>query len=212
MEEEEWIDIAAVNTSTRARIAASAEGAAGMALVNAIDQSWPPQGRIVLDMCIAGYWSGGYLLGKRARRVAYPIGWGTLGFALPTSIGAAIDGTPTLVVAGDGGIAFALAEIATLVQESLPVTILLHDDGGYGMLRYDQKMMNATERGVDLVNPDWQLLAKSFGVSFKETKLVSLGRDLEEAIEIKRPNILLLREPLSPPQTTSSRWKGGPAN
>jgi acetolactate synthase-1/2/3 large subunit len=183
-----------------------------MRLVDAIDRSWPLEGRIVLDMCIAGYWSGGYLEGKRARRIAYPVGWGTLGFALPTSIGAAIDGTQTLVVAGDGGIAFALAELATLVQESLPVTILLHDDGGYGMLRYDQKVMNAAERGVDLVNPDWRLLSESFGIPFKETTLDSLTSDLMEAQKRKGPNLLLLREPLSPPRTTSPRWRESEAN
>ncbi|MFZ9775035.1 MAG: thiamine pyrophosphate-dependent enzyme, partial [Candidatus Nanopelagicaceae bacterium] len=138
---------------------------------------------------------------------AYPVGWGTLGFALPTSIGTAIDGTQTLVVAGDGGIAFALAELATLVQESLPITILLHDDGGYGMLRYDQKVMNAAERGVDLVNPDWRLLSESFGIRFKETTLDSLTSDLMEAQKRKGPNFLLLREPLSPPRTTSPRWR-----
>lgn len=183
-----------------------------MALVNAIEKSWPDEGRIVLDMCIAGYWSGGYLRSKRARRIAYPVGWGTLGFALPASIGTAIDGTPTLVVVGDGGIAFALAELATLVQQSLPVTILLHDDGGYGMLRYDQKVMNAPERGVDLLNPKWELLTQSYGISFKETNLDSLATDLAASKELKGPNLLLLREPLLPPRTTSPRWKESQPN
>ena len=208
----EWADVASINQSARARISSTPEGKSGMRLVEAIDRSWPLEGRVVLDMCIAGYWSGGYLEGKRARRIAYPVGWGTLGFALPTSIGAAIDGTQTLVVAGDGGIAFALAELATLVQESLPITILLHDDGGYGMLRYDQKVMNAAERGVDLVNPDWRLLSESFGIRFKETTLDSLPSDLMEAQKRKGPNFLLLREPLSPPRTTSPRWRESEAN
>jgi acetolactate synthase-1/2/3 large subunit len=208
----EWADIASLNESARKRIATTPEGKSGMRLVDAIDRSWPLEGRMVLDMCIAGYWSGGYLHGRRARRIAYPVGWGTLGFALPTGIGAAIDGTPTLVVAGDGGIAFALAEVATLVQESLPVTILLHDDGGYGMLRYDQKVMNAAERGVDLVNPDWRLLSESFGIRFTETTIDSLASDLIEVQKRKGPHLLLLREPLSPPRTTSPRWRESETN
>lgn len=209
---EQWSDVASINRKSRARISSTQEGSSGMALVQAIDQSWPVEGRIVLDMCIAGYWSGGYLQGKRPRRIAYPVGWGTLGFALPTSIGTAIDGRATLVVVGDGGIAFAIAELATLVQQSLPVTILLHDDGGYGMLRYDQKVMNAPERGVDLVNPDWALLAASYGISYKETDLDSLRADLTEAQKIPGPKLLLLREELSPPRTTSPRWREREAN
>jgi len=211
-EKEEWVDVSSINEGARARISVTSEGSSAMALVNAIEQSWPTEGRIVLDMCIAGYWSGGYLRSKRARRIAYPVGWGTLGFALPASIGSAIDGTPTLVVVGDGGIAFALAELATLVQQSLPVTILLHDDGGYGMLRYDQKVMSAPERGVDLLNPKWELLAQSYGISFKETNLDSLTTDLATARELKGPNLLLLREPLLPPRTTSPRWKESQPN
>jgi len=211
-EREEWVNVIAINQRARARVSTTLEGRSGMALVNAIEKSWPDEGRIVLDMCIAGYWSGGYLRSKRARRIAYPVGWGTLGFALPASIGTAIDGTPTLVVVGDGGIAFALAELATLVQQSLPVTILLHDDGGYGMLRYDQKVMNAPERGVDLLNPKWELLTQSYGISFKETNLDSLATDLATSKELKGPNLLLLREPLLPPRTTSPRWKESQPN
>lgn len=211
-EREEWVNVISINQRARARISTTLEGRSGMALVNAIEKSWPDEGRIVLDMCIAGYWSGGYLRSKRARRIAYPVGWGTLGFALPASIGTAIDGTPTLVVVGDGGIAFALAELATLVQQSLPVTILLHDDGGYGMLRYDQKVMNAPERGVDLLNPKWELLTQSYGISFKETNLDSLATDLATSKELKGPNLLLLREPLLPPRTTSPRWKESQPN
>jgi len=211
-EKQEWSDVASINKKARARISSTIEGKSGMALVEAIDKGWPIEGRIVLDMCIAGYWSGGYLRGKRVRRIAYPVGWGTLGFALPTSVGTAIDGTPTLVVAGDGGIAFAIAELATLVQQSLPVTILLHDDGGYGMLRYDQKVMKAPERGVDLVNPDWGLLAQSYGISFKETNLISLADDLSEARKLQGPKLLLLREALTPPRTTSPRWRESESN
>ena len=40
---------------------------------------------------------------------------------------------------GDGGLAMGVGELATLVQERLPVTVLLVDDGGYGMLRFDQQ-------------------------------------------------------------------------
>ena len=38
---------------------------------------------VVADMCIAGYWVGGFHRVRRPRRLAYPVGWGTLGFALP---------------------------------------------------------------------------------------------------------------------------------
>ena len=101
------------------------------------------------------------LLGRRLRgapgprRLAYPVGWGTLGFGLPAAIGPAAAGHPVIAVCGDGGLAMALGELATLVQERLPVTVLVVDDGGYGMLRYDQARVGDPEVGVDLATPDF---------------------------------------------------------
>jgi acetolactate synthase-1/2/3 large subunit len=59
----------------------------------------------------------------------------------------------------------ALGELATLVQHDLPVTVLVVDDGGYGMLRYDQVVAGHPEVGVDLVTPDFVALAGSFGLA-----------------------------------------------
>jgi acetolactate synthase-1/2/3 large subunit len=143
---------------------------------------------------------------SRPRRIAYPVGWGTLGFALPAAIGAAANG-PTLVVSGDGGIAFALGELATITQEKLPITILLNDDGGYGMLRFDQQVMNHPEHGVNLFNPNWKELASSFEINFKEVTLDSLSNCLIEAQKSNVPNLILYREKLYPPRSTSPRWR-----
>ncbi|NCZ73113.1 MAG: thiamine pyrophosphate-binding protein [Actinobacteria bacterium] len=202
-----WSDAKAISENARTRISSSKDGSLGMALVSAIDQSWPASGQILCDMCIAGYWFGGYSVATRPRRIAYPVGWGTLGFALPASIGSAGHMNPTLVICGDGGIAFALSELATIVQENLPITILLHDDGGYGMLRYDQEVMDHPKRGVDLVNPDWKLIAQSFGISFASTTIKELSGELTRAARSGKPEIILITESLNPPKTTSPRWR-----
>ena len=158
-----WLDATSLATSVRQRLQSEAKSKAGIQLVSAIESAWPTDGQIVCDMAVSGYWTGVYSDPRRVRRISYPVGWGTLGFALPASIGSAAMKKPTLVVCGDGGIAFAIGELATIKQENLPITILLHDDGGYGMLRFDQQVMNHPERGVDLFSPDWQTLAEEIG-------------------------------------------------
>ncbi len=91
-------------------------------------------------MTIPGYWLGNYYCPDRSRAVQYPVGWGTLGYALPASVGAAFaSDLPVLAVCGDGGVMFALGELATIAQEHLAVTVLVVDDGGYGMLRYGRQ-------------------------------------------------------------------------
>jgi acetolactate synthase-1/2/3 large subunit len=203
---EHWIDVAQISIAARQRIANSEKGRDGMALVAAIEKSWPIENYIVCDMAISGYWTGVYLQTKRVRQIAYPVGWGTLGFALPASLGPAANGISTLVVCGDGGIAFGLGELATVAQEKLPVTILLHDDGGYGMLRFDQKVMSHPERGVNLFNPNWKLLAESFQIDFIKSDLENLAEVLRKRAASRTPGIVLIEDEIYPPKSTSPRW------
>jgi acetolactate synthase-1/2/3 large subunit len=173
-----------------------------MALVKAVEENWPADGVVVCDMAVAGYWNGVYGDQPRTRRLAYPVGWGTLGFGLPAAIGPAASGVQTLAICGDGGVAFALGELATIAQEQLPYTLLIVDDGGYGMLRFDQIVMGHPERGVDLFSPDWGTLAQAYGLSFTETTIEDLG----DALSLKQPGIVVIKEKLHPPKSTSPRW------
>jgi acetolactate synthase-1/2/3 large subunit len=119
-------------------------------------------------------------------------------------------GVPTLVVCGDGGLVMGVGELATLVQEGLPVTVLVVDDGGYGMLRYDQARAGVEHRGVDLVTPDFVALARAFGVEATDVpSLDGLGEALRKAIGSEAPHLLRVAARLTPPRTTSPRWHEG---
>ena len=47
---------------------------------------------LVADMCIPGYWLGGFHTPAAPRRLQIPLGWGTLGYAFPAALGAALAG------------------------------------------------------------------------------------------------------------------------
>ncbi|MEY3277783.1 MAG: hypothetical protein RLZZ426_269, partial [Actinomycetota bacterium] len=126
---ESWADVSALNTKVRDRLRREEKSKRGIALVEAIENSWPHDANIVCDMSVCGYWVGVYANQNRSRRISYPVGWGTLGFGLPAAIGPAAQGIRTLAVCGDGGVAFALGELATIAQEKLPYTLLIVDDG-----------------------------------------------------------------------------------
>jgi thiamine pyrophosphate-dependent acetolactate synthase large subunit-like protein len=207
-----WADaVFAVGPEARRRLAADPATADGIALAGAVSQAWTGGGLgpVVCDMAVAGYWVGGYATFEEPRRLQYPVGWGTLGYALPASVGAAAAGVgPVLVVCGDGGAAMGVGELATLVQERLPVTVLLVDDGGYGMLRFDQQTAGEPERGVDLVGPDWLALAGAYGIAAEVAPDTGPGlrAALERAAAAGEPRFVLLRSALKPPRTTSPRW------
>jgi acetolactate synthase-1/2/3 large subunit len=192
---EAWVQLADDAPSAVAFLRGLAEGAT-------------PDTFVAADMCIPGYWTGAFHPFPAPRRLAYPVGWGTLGFAFPASLGAALSDTgPTLCVCGDGGFLFACGELATAAQEEIPVTILLTDDGGYGVLRYEQEAAGAPLLGVNLATPDWLALAGSFGVEAERVPdLDGLGEALGRHLANERPSLLLLEESLKPPVTTSPRW------
>jgi acetolactate synthase-1/2/3 large subunit len=181
--------------------------AEALALLDAVDHARTPDTVLVCDMAVAGYWVGGYAPAPAPRRLAYPVGWGTLGFGLPAALGAAAAGHPVIAVCGDGGLMMALGELATLVQERLPVTVLVVDDGGYGMLRYDQQRAGHPERGVDLVTPDFPALAAAFGLPATAVASVAeLREPLAAAVATGGPHLLRVPAVLTPPRTTSPRW------
>jgi thiamine pyrophosphate-dependent acetolactate synthase large subunit-like protein len=193
----------------RVDAAVAADDDQARAFLEIMERALPADTVVVVDMCIAGYWIGGYRRVPSARKLAYPLGWGTLGFAFPASLGAALaDAGPTVCVTGDGGFLYACGELATVVQERIPVTVVLVDDGGYGMLRFDQARVGQEPLGVDLVAPDFAVLAASFGVS--ATTVEGFEGPFEEALRRAvagaQPRLIVVRGALKPPVTTSPRW------
>ncbi len=207
---EPWADsVFRVGPAVRARLAADPATSAGIGLAGAVGDAWGARGPVLCDMAVAGYWVGGYASMGAPRRLQYPVGWGTLGYALPASVGAAHAGAgPVLVVCGDGGAAMAVGELATLAQERLPVTVLVVDDGGYGMLRYDQRVAGHAERGVDLLGPDWVALATAYrlGAEVAADTGPGLRAALDRAAASGAPRLVLVQAALHPPRTTSPRW------
>lgn len=206
-----WVpDAAGFRARIWQRLHADARVTEAMEFTDALEAGWSQGDALVGDMAVAGFWATLYSAQSRPRRAHYPVGWGTLGYGLPAAMGPASQGIPTLAVCGDGGPMFALGELATFAQERLPVTLLVVDDGGYGMLRYDQQVFGHPERGVDLLTPDWVVLASSFGIVGTEVAaLADLPAALREARAANgrgEPRVIVWRGRLHPPATTSPRW------
>jgi acetolactate synthase-1/2/3 large subunit len=199
--------LAATRAATVARL--RDEDPDALALLDDLAAAVPADTVVAADMCIPGYWIAALREFDGARRLAYPVGWGTLGFAFPASIGAAVaHAKQVLCVCGDGGFLFACGELAVLAERRPPLTVLIVDDGGYGMLRYDQRHADQEPFGVDLVTPDFIALARSFGLPAKRVGGIGapLRAALTAAMASSGPRVLVLDAALRPPPTTSPRW------
>ena len=196
-----------LNRAVRAQLAETDPEAVGF--LEAIERALPDDAVVVCDMCIPGYWLGGFHRTPAPRKLAYPLGWGTLGCAFPQGLGAALAGAgPVVSLSGDGGFLYACGELATVAQERIPLTAVIVDDGGYGMLRFDQDLKGDPRDGVDLQTPDFAALARSFGV--RADAVDGLGERFEAMLghhlRLDEPTVLVAKAALRPPPNVSPRW------
>ncbi len=94
--------------------------------------------------------------------------FGTMGFGLPSALGAktARPDKKVVTVVGDGGLLMVIQELATAVEQNLPVVICLINNGWLGMVRQWQKLFwDKRYSATKLLdsNPDFVKLAEAFG-------------------------------------------------
>ncbi len=95
-------------------------------------------------------------------------GLGVMGYEVPAAMGASVarPGGTVWSVAGDGGFQMTLQEMATIVEEKLPVKIALFNNGSLGMIRQWQELFYQEHyMAVPIPGPDFVKLAEAFGIS-----------------------------------------------
>ncbi|MGH7713242.1 MAG: biosynthetic-type acetolactate synthase large subunit [Gemmatimonadaceae bacterium] len=124
--------------------------------------------RVVTDVGQHQMWAAQLIDWQRPRTHLTSGGAGTMGFALPAAMGAAIacpDDTIWVVV-GDGGFQMTNQELATICQERLRnIKIAIINNGYLGMVRQWQELFeNRRYSGTPLSGPDFARLAEAYGV------------------------------------------------
>lgn len=118
---------------------------------------------------------------------------GGIGQAVGMAMGAAVarPAEPTMAMVGDGGLSPQLGELATLAQENLPVTVVVFDDGGYGVLRNTQDRHVGRRSGVDLFTPDLASIATGFDFGFADVSNSNeFAAAFEAATEARCPQMI----------------------
>ena len=133
-------------------------------------------------------WAMHYLDIEHPRQFITSGTFGTMGFGLPSAIGAkaAKPDKKVMTITGDGGLQMVIQELATSVADKLPVTIVLLNNGCLGMIRQMQKhywgeRYFAEELGAD---PDFVTVAKGFHAKgIRVEKPGEIGDALKEAMD-----------------------------
>ncbi len=121
-------------------------------------------------------------------------GLGAMGYGLPAAVGAQV-GCPdktVVLVTGDGSLQMNLQELATIVQEKLPIKILLLDNRSLGMVRQWQEMFfQGNLKAVFLRGPDWTTIAAAYGIkAWRCTDPADLEDALDQLLSEHGPGLL----------------------
>ncbi|MEN8207045.1 MAG: thiamine pyrophosphate-binding protein [Pseudomonadota bacterium] len=124
-------------------------------------------------------------------------GVSSLGHAIPAAIGARFaEHKPTIAIIGDGGFQMCCMELMTAVNYRLPVTVVMFNNSTMGLIRKNQ-YQSYGQRYIDcdFENPDYDLLAQSFGITYQrvaaEIDLDSLFEDTDFSSAINLIEIML---------------------
>jgi acetolactate synthase-1/2/3 large subunit len=163
-------------------------------LNDAVAAALPAQGILVRDITVSGSVWGSRLLRANGALANIHSLAGAIGMGLAMAIGSALANPQRKVVGlvGDGGLALGVGELATLVQERANVTLLVMNDGGYGVMRGIQdKYFGGRQYYNELHTPDYTLLAQSMGMqAWSISDAAMFSSVLAEAIAMPGPTLV----------------------
>jgi acetolactate synthase-1/2/3 large subunit len=121
-------------------------------------------------------------------------GLGTMGFAVPAAMGVALarPQEPVWAISGDGGFQMNMQEIATMVQEGIPVKMAVFNNGYLGMVRQWQQFFHGRRYSATPIwSPDYVRLAEAYGIPGRR---VETGAEVEDAVReaLERPGPALV--------------------
>lgn len=153
------------------------------AMLDAIEAALPADAIVVCDSTQPAYVAESYLRAERPRSFLAPAGFGTLGPALPMAIGAklAAPQRPVVCLAGDGGLLFTIAELATAAAHRIPVVLLVYNNNGYGEIRDSMDRIGVPWIGTDGSAADYLKLAEGFGCVGERIRSLS---EIAPAVEL----------------------------
>jgi len=167
-------------------------------MIQALYQATGGDAIVTSDVGQHQMWTAQHYDFAKPRRWINSGGLGTMGFGLPSAMGAkvAMPDEQVVCVAGDGSLIMNVQELATCVTEEIPVKVMIMNNGYLGMVRQWQELFwDRRYSSVDMgSSPDWVKLAEAFGAKGVQlTQKESLVDDMKEALAEDGPVVVDVR-------------------
>ncbi len=162
-------------------------------VLDIIRSALPDDTVIASDMTQIAYAANEIFPVSKPRTWLHPVGFGTLGFALPAAIGAkfGVGETPVVALAGDYGLQYTINELGTAVEHKLPIPILVWNNNALGQIHDNMVESGIQPNAVSLKNPDFSALAKAYGAhAARPASLAALATAIRTALLADGPTLI----------------------
>lgn len=146
---------------------------------------------LTVDVGLNDIWAARYWEALPNRRMIGSFKHGTMAAAIPEAMGAqlAYPERQVVAMAGDGGFTMLMGELLTIVQNQLPVKIVVYNNSELGFIRLEAQMDKMKPFAIRLENPDFAKIADAAGI---KGIMVDSPKNLEEILK----NALLEKGPV----------------
>ncbi len=126
-------------------------------------------------------WALRHLRVNGKRRTLISLSHGTMANAYPQAIGIkkALPDRQVIAMCGDGGLAMLLGDLLTLVQDNIPIKLMVFNNSALAFVEIEQKVAGLLDNYTDLKNPDFAKVAQAIGIHGER---VEKNSDLESGI------------------------------
>lgn len=138
---------------------------------------------------------------KTGQKYFLTSGLGSMGYGLPASIGISCEniGRSVVLVESDGSFAMNLQELQTVVNNKLPICIILMNNEGYASIRntqsnYFDNRFFGTGLEAGQTMPNWETVARAFGVLYEDIQSIDeLGPSVDRFEENRKATLINVR-------------------
>jgi acetolactate synthase I/II/III large subunit len=177
------------------------EGALTLAKVDEAIAALMPEETVIVDEAITAWAHLGPAMRRGPGHDVLMISGGSIGFALPNAVGAAVacPDRKVVVLEGDGSGMYTLQSLWTMAREGLDVTVVILANRGYQILRDELAAMGVNEVGrnaermfnVEGPTLDWVALAQGHGVdAVRVDDMAGFNAAFAEAMEQRGPKLI----------------------
>jgi acetolactate synthase-1/2/3 large subunit len=164
-------------------------------VIGELQRRWGATDLLVSDASFSCGWGGAYLeLPAAGRHALFPRGIAGLGWGLPAAIGARFGHSEGTVVclAGDGGFAYSLGELATAAHYKLKIVAIVLNNRALSWIKWNQRInWGGRFQSSDFPDVNFALVAEGFGVrGVRVSEPEELGTALERAFAHHGPTVI----------------------